>query len=277
MASANQLTVDPQGNRVLVNVVSLLGFTSDAAGTTPITWPQSIVVPTTFYSAATGAAVVSLKANGIEVATAQGAPLMVNISGVVSTAPVFSAPSPWALAAFWPPLVPGRYYRFPNGGLSAVAATLNVLRLHPIHIWQTCTLAQIGCEVTTGAASSFVRLGIYRDDGNFRPNLAAGPMLDTGGAAIDGNSATVQTVACNVPFVPGWYWFGGVAQGGTPTLRSLSTPTSHAQGRIDHDVAAPVSNTASMGFSVSAISAALPSAGALAVSAAAIAIHGQLN
>lgn len=276
MSSANELVIDPLGNRVIVNVVSLLEFTSDAAGLIPITWPQAITAPTSFYAAATGDALVSLEANSVEVATPEGAPTLVQMSGVVSLTPSFLPAVSGSLVALWPPLVPGRYYRFPNGGLSTAVATLDALRLSPVFIWQPCTLAQIGCEVTAGAASSFVRLGVYRDDGSFRPNLAAGPMLDTG-AAIDGNSATVQTVACDVPLAAGWYWFGGVAQGGTPTLRHISSPFAHGSNRIDFDVAAPGAGVANSGFQVAAVSGALPTGGALAVSAATFAIHGQLN
>ncbi len=165
-----------------------------------------------------------------------------------------------------PPSSGSKYHIVPaTVGVGTAAMSLNVLRFVPFYFWQDGVVDRIGGEVTTGAASSVLRLGAYRDNGFFRPDLAAAPLLDT---TIDGNTLSPQEVTVSVPVTKGWYWFCGAAQGGTPTVRVINGYYSGAE-RIDTD-ASPISGANSAwGYSLTGISGALPSSGTLAVSGSA--------
>lgn len=114
----------------------------------------------------------------------------------------------------------GNYYRTPACTLQASTTGTNVLRVVPKFIPNAVTLTRLGAEVTTiGDAGSKIRLGIYADDGTFRPGSL---VIDAG--QIAGDSATVQEITISQSLTRGWYWFGGVVQSVSvtqPTMRCL--------------------------------------------------------
>lgn len=153
------------------------------------------------------------------------------------------------------PFQSGRFYRLPNG-LCSTAATFGngILRATPYFIPSTITLDRLGAEVTIiGDVGSKLRLGIYSDDGTFRPGAL---LLDAG--TIAGDSATSQTVTISQQLTRGWYWFVAVVQVVTvtqPTLRSTTQP--YAPIPIDY-TAAPASGAAAVCFTASAVTGSLP-------------------
>jgi hypothetical protein len=93
----------------------------------------------------------------------------------------------------------------------------NGLYASSISLPQPVSVTDIACQVTIGAASSFVRMGIYADNGNGYPGaLVAGS--DSG--QIDASTATVKTFTYPTPLAlsAGRYWLAGVSQGGAPTI-----------------------------------------------------------
>lgn len=98
------------------------------------------------------------------------------------------------------------------------ATTASRLIVTPFWVPSSGTYDRIGAEVTSGAAASTVRLGIWADTGSFYPGSL---VLDAG--TIDGNSATFQEITISQYLSQGVVWIGAAAQGGTPTLRWINT------------------------------------------------------
>lgn len=74
------------------------------------------------------------------------------------------------------------------------------------------TINLLGIRVSTAAASSFVRPGIWADNNGVPGVLLA----DTG--QIDASTTGAKEAAVSVPVSPGRYWLGCVSQGGTPAV-----------------------------------------------------------
>ena len=112
----------------------------------------------------------------------------------------------------------GLYYTqlMPVGDGTLVTSANNLV-VSRFVVAKTTTFDRIAAEVTAGAVGSTVRLGIYADTGGHRPSAL---VLDAG--TIDGNTVAVQEITISQQLVPGLYWVGAVAQGGTPTVRSKS-------------------------------------------------------
>lgn len=113
-------------------------------------------------------------------------------------------------------VIAGRWYG-PPAPASTSGATANLLRAIPF-FWPGGNVAGIGCEVTTGAANSAVRLGVYADNGQ---NYPGDLLTETAALATTGTGAIEATI--DVDLAPGLYWLAAVAQGGTPTLRAIGT------------------------------------------------------
>lgn len=142
------------------------------------------------------------------------------------------------LSGFGPPLLAltGEYWAHP-GGRSTAAGVDGTLYTHPVWVPRSVVLDRIGAEVTTGAASSTVTLGVYRDNGAGDPSAL---LFDAG--TIDGNSATAQEITINRRLAgPALYHFASLVAGGTPTLRVPSG--NQRQGR-SATLAASLQNTA---------------------------------
>lgn len=112
---------------------------------------------------------------------------------------------------------PGLWYG-PIGGISTDAAETNELRAAPLY-WPGGVIDAIGIAVTTGAATSTVRLGIYADDGTGYPGAL---ILDAG--TVNSTTTGHKEIVLSTPILlpAGLYWLVGVAQGGAPTVRSIS-------------------------------------------------------
>lgn len=112
---------------------------------------------------------------------------------------------------FAPRLETGRYYKSAISTSSA-APTQSTEHASPIYIGKTCTLNQIGVNVTVLAAASVVRCGIRRDNAGVPGTV----LLDAGTVATTSTGDKLITIS--QALTPGWYWLCAVSQGGAPTL-----------------------------------------------------------
>ena len=71
-AQGSSLTINPPAGEFLVVNITGGTVTSDAAGTTTVTFPQTISAATTYYSQNTSKLTVSCKVQGIEIADSNG-------------------------------------------------------------------------------------------------------------------------------------------------------------------------------------------------------------
>lgn len=105
---------------------------------------------------------------------------------------------------------------------SNIAFAADVVRAAPLVLARTVAVDTFAVEVITAAAGATVRLGIYASGYDGYPGRL---VHEAGTVAAD--TTGVKTIA--VPafnLLPGLYWLVGVAQGGSPTLRSV-TPIAH--------------------------------------------------
>jgi hypothetical protein len=110
----------------------------------------------------------------------------------------------------------GSYYS-PNGARSTFATIENRMTVVPFHVPKTQQFTRIGVEVTTAAAGSTIRLGIY----NIGPTgLPSTLVLDAG--TIDSSVLGAAELTIDVTLVGGLYGLAAVAQGGTPAVRTLT-------------------------------------------------------
>lgn len=145
---------------------------------------------------------------------------------------------------------PGLWYG-PIGGISTDVAETNQLRAAPLY-WPGGPIDAIGIAVTTGAATSTIRLGIYADDGTGYPGTL---LLDAGTVDSSGTGHKEIILPSPVTLPAGLYWLVGVAQGGAPTVRAISQSAVFGVGNT---TTAGTHNGTS--YLQAAVAAALPNA-----------------
>jgi hypothetical protein len=108
-------------------------------------------------------------------------------------------------------------YIYPHGTITSgtVAMVANTLYLVPYWIGVDQVYTKIGCEVTVGAGSTLVRMGVYTLTSNGMPFKL---VLDAG--TIDSSSSGIKIITISKRFF-GKYWFGCISAG-TPTVRGVS-------------------------------------------------------
>ncbi|MFF1574131.1 hypothetical protein ACFVWR_15420 [Leifsonia sp. NPDC058292] len=111
----------------------------------------------------------------------------------------------------------GRYYGAANHALSVGTVGTATLRAIPFHISIAAAFNEISIEVTTAAASTNVRLGIYANDTT--RDCPGALIVDAGTVAA--TTTGVKALTINQTLQPGLYWLASVAQGGNPELRTL--------------------------------------------------------
>lgn len=105
-------------------------------------------------------------------------------------------------------------------GVTTVAAgnmVANRLYIVPVFVHRSTTITKIQARVTTGVASTAVRIGIYADSGN-KP----GTLVVDGGTASTVTSSTDAQVTVNVTIGPGLYWMAAVFNG-APGMTCIAT------------------------------------------------------
>lgn len=110
----------------------------------------------------------------------------------------------------------GQYFRA-VGNQTTAAATLNRLCYMPVEFGAPFTIDRLGVSVTTLAASSVVRIGIYNSAANGFPGTL---LLDAG--TIDSSTTGLKEITVSQAVKIGRYWMAGVAQVGTPTTRVIT-------------------------------------------------------
>lgn len=156
---------------------------------------------------------------------------------------------------------PGRYYA-PGGARSAFAMGLNALHLIPFRVPTTTTFDRIGILVTTLAASSAVRLGIYE---SLADGMPGDLVLDAG--TVDSTTTGAKEIALSQVLTPNLYWLAFVAQGGNPDCRGFSTTTDQAVSTTS--LAAVLTSPPPTGLLQAGVAGALPAAAATDLSTSA--------
>lgn len=102
----------------------------------------------------------------------------------------------------------GQYYQAASGVAQSRPGSNGNVDYLSFWVAQTLTVDRIGVGVVTaGDVGSFVRLGIYADDGSGKPGAL---LLDAG--TIDGGSATAQEITISKQLTAGLYWTASVCQ-----------------------------------------------------------------
>lgn len=147
------------------------------------------------------------------------------------------------------------WYYGPGGGRSALALTQNQLNYVPFWVGEAVTLDRIGCEVTTLAAASVVRLGIYGDTGGGLP----GALLLEAAGTIDAGVGGAAELTISQALTPGLHWLAAVAQGGTPALRVVTGALVPGPGNT---LGATTGSSAPAGVYQTGVTGALPATAA---------------
>jgi hypothetical protein len=98
-----------------------------------------------------------------------------------------------------------------------VALGNSTLTALPFSVGRATTFDRKGIEVTTLAAATNLRMGIYND--------AGGPgslLLDAGLTTSDASTTGLKEATISQALPVGLYWVVVVAQGGTPTVRGIA-------------------------------------------------------
>jgi hypothetical protein len=119
------------------------------------------------------------------------------------------------------PHTSGRFYdsRISSGAYTTLALVANTLYGVPFEVPKNLTYATINIAVTTLAAASSIRLGIYSDT-NGAPDALVVDAGTVSSATTGGKSITI-----NQALTAGWYWLALVSNG-TPTVRAINVGSS---------------------------------------------------
>jgi hypothetical protein len=149
----------------------------------------------------------------------------------------------------------GRWYRLPACATFGTSATATgTMHATPKFIAASVTLDRLGAEVTTvGEAGSKVRLGIYADDGTYRPGAL---VLDAG--TINGDSNTVQSLTVSQALTRGWYWFAMVNQVVVTTNPTWRTSAAIVEPMFLDTTSTPAAGGAVLSFTTTGVTGALP-------------------
>lgn len=158
--------------------------------------------------------------------------------------------------------MPGRFYTPWTASTSSAIPAADTLELLPFYVPAGAMLDRLGVDVTiAGTAGAVVRLGVYTDDGNGRPDAL---LLDAGTVAATAVGQPLIDLSA-APFAfpaAGLFWIGGAVQGGAgtrPTVRrgvSMGVPVSGT-------TAAQTAGTPA-GYTLGGVGGALPASAAAA-------------
>lgn len=119
------------------------------------------------------------------------------------------------------PFIASGYLTNPMATYSTQALANGSLRIVPIIVPYRRAFTKLAFELTTVAASSNVRMGLYRSDpsSDYKPTTL---VTGTDGGAFDTSATTGkrETTFSSVTLDPGVYW-GAINSDGAPTLRSV--------------------------------------------------------
>lgn len=120
-----------------------------------------------------------------------------------------------------PPLKVGGY-RGAAGASVAASRPSGFLNFSPVVV-AGMTVDRLAVEVTTGAASSVMRLGIYSDDGDGFPGDLLAETAD-----LDTSTTGVKAGTISLAISGGLYWLCANPRGGEPAVRGISGRLAYA-------------------------------------------------
>ena len=153
-----------------------------------------------------------------------------------------------------------------NTGTGTFTMTLDQAVFTPI-LLDAGTCDRIGTEITTGAAGSAVRLGLYTNDTS--TGLPSSLLLDAG--TVDGSSTGVKEITISQTIAAtDVYWLVAVAQGGTPAARHPGiVPKQWLASSAANAAGTPAASACLIARVQASVSAALPATAAASSAAAA--------
>jgi hypothetical protein len=157
-----------------------------------------------------------------------------------------------------PPLPPNRTVYPVSGNTASNSNTLgnNSLRLAPFVLPYPTPITALGAEVVgAGEAGSALRMGVYADSGAGLP----GALIVQ--AVIPTDVVAVVDVGASVTLPAGLLWIGGAVQNAPttqPNVRSAGALTSPILLPFGALGATPGAGTAIIGYTIGAVSGALP-------------------
>lgn len=101
----------------------------------------------------------------------------------------------------------------------ALPMTQDRLWVMPFYVPKAVSIDILAINVTTAAASSVVRLGVYRDGDDLFPDT----LLTDAGTVATATTGEKQISSLAIALTPGTYWMAAAAQGGNPSLSGATT------------------------------------------------------
>ena len=147
-----------------------------------------------------------------------------------------------ALAMGATPVIPREDYFFaaPVGVRTTLTATDDRVYFVPVALTRRCDISSLGVEVTTGAASTTARVGLYTSDEFGRP----ASLIKEAAATLDTSTTGVKTTTLGaLDLAPGVYHVAVKVDGAAVALRavngdSCAVATGDASGDVDGAAAA---------------------------------------
>lgn len=159
------------------------------------------------------------------------------------------------LANYLPFRSGGTFQYLPSfGATTSLTPVVGVLYAMPFYVPTSTTFTKIISLVTTGVASSTVRLGIYSDTGGV-PNAL---VVDAGTVSTATSADAPITFGVAQTLTAGWYWLAIVAQTAAASLQAMSGNTVNAIGNVPTTGSIRAAGP-QHGYSQTAITAGLPS------------------
>lgn len=175
-----------------------LTLTADSTAANGVSWQNAATV--------SGALVASN--NLSDVASAQTSRNNLSVSGGAN------------IPSFYP-LLDGTKYYLNNAGSGFSALSLGYHYVYPVVFEKNITITKIAVHITTAAASSTFRLGVYQDNGSLYPGTLLSDSGDISSATTGLKSYTFSPSALSL--AKGIYWYGIVCSSGSVVFVNASS------------------------------------------------------
>ncbi len=111
-----------------------------------------------------------------------------------------------------------------SSNTTAVTTLDTVIYLYPYRLALPITVVSLSVRVSTGAAGSAVKMGVWNNDRTLgRPTgLAITGLVSNTGQATTGNNTNAQITGLSKTLPPDWYWFGSAFTTLGPQCMSVS-------------------------------------------------------
>jgi hypothetical protein len=124
--------------------------------------------------------------------------------------------------------VSGCFYAVAHtSAVSSIGPVADTLYAAPIYIAQRVSAAGVGVRVSTGAAGTAIKMGLYANSAG-RP---AGLLAAGGSVATTGTGDAFSAFPSNLAVAPGWYWIATILNG-APLVQTIGGTTEHVIGQL---------------------------------------------